>query len=285
MSDTTPYDGDFDIGNIRVKISEGSVLTSDFYAQASRGNIAGYTTIHKFGSVTLTGTALTPVCEGGFYRTPQVGSVVEICCWSDDTNDTAAGSGAREVTIQYLNSSGVLTTGTMATNGTSESSETVTGVWRIVRAWVSSSGTYATQTAASQAGSITIAVTDGSKTGDVWASIPEIGATGMGVGQSLIGIYTVPAGKTAYMLTANLAVDSNKSVDLYFFARTNIDETAPPYSGTMRLKNLYTGVTGITQIMHETNDSYPELTDIGFFAIGANGDTISVEFELLLKDN
>ena len=173
----------------------------------------------------------------------------------------------------------------MATNGTSESSETVTDVWRLYRAWVSKSGTYATQATASQQGAITIAVTDGAKGGDVWASIPEIGTTGLGIGQSLIGMYTVPKGKTAYITSSTLSVDSNKAADLYFFARTNIDETAAPYSGTMRLKNLYIGVTGIQEIQHKTYEKYEELTDIGFFAIGALNDDISVEFELYLLEN
>lgn len=260
-------------------------MSNDFYLEVAQGRKTGYTTIHKFGSVVLGGTSLTPVCQGGFYRTPQSSATVELCCWSDDANDTAAGSGAREVTIQYLDSSGVEQTATMATNGTSESSQTVTGVWRMYRAWVSKSGTYATQTAASQAGTITIAVTDGAKGGDVWTKIPEIGTTGMGVGQSLIGSYTVPAGKTAYILSTTMTVDSNKSVDLYFYARTNIDETSAPYSGTLRIKNFYAGVSGENHIEHKTYEAYSELTDIGYMALGALNDEVSVEFELLLVNN
>jgi len=260
-----------------LNITEAFAISADVFPHIS--------TVHKFGAVTLGGTALTPVCQGGFYRTPQVGATVELCCWSDDADDTAAGAGAREVTIQYLDSTGYEKTATIATNGTSESSETVTDVWRLYRAWVSKSGTYATQSAASQQGSITIAVTDGSKTGEVWAQIPEIGTSGIAVGQSLIGMYTVPRGKTAYITSSTIAVDSNKSVDVYFFARSNIDETAAPYSGTMRLKNLYTGVSGVVEINHKTFEKYNELTDIGFFAVGALNDDVSVEFELYLVEN
>jgi hypothetical protein len=262
-----------------------NAMSQDFFVEVAKGNVDGHSTVHKFGAVTLTGTSLTPVCQGGFYRTPQTGSTVEIVCWSDDANDTAAGSGAREITIEYLDSTGASQTGTIATAGTSESTESVTGVWRIVRAYVSSSGTYATQTAGSQNGTITIAEdAAGAKTGNVWASLPEIGTSGLATGQSLIGCYTIPLGKTAYILSATITIESAKTPELYFFARTSADETSAPYAGTMRLKNLYIGANGISEIDHKTHESYAALTDIGFLAVGANGDDISVEFELLLVD-
>lgn len=258
-------------------------MSRDFYLDVAQGRKNGYSTVHKFGAVTLSGTSLTPVCQGGFYRTPQVGSTVTIEAISDDANDTAAGTGAREVSFSYLDANGAEQTGTIATNGTSASTETVSGVWRIYRAWVSKSGTYASQSSASQKGTITLRESGG---GSTWAQIKEIGTSGQAVGQSLIGCYTVPAGKTAYILSSTFSVASGKTPTLYFFARTNADETAAPYSGTMRLKNYYAGVVGgTTEIEHSTYESYSALTDIGFFAVGSNGDEISAEFELLLVDN
>lgn len=250
---------------------------SNLFLEIAKGNIAGSTFVHKFGSSSVS-TSLQPVCNGGFYRTPT--STVTLAVISSSANDTAAGSGAREVTLQYLDSSFNLQTGTIATNGTTESTETIAGVLRLVRAWVSDSGTYATQSAASQAGTITIRV---ESAGDTWATIPEVD-TGFGAGQSLIGAYTIPAGKTGYILTSTLSTDSTKSVDFYFFKRENANDVTAGYPA-MRIQNVYIGVSGIFETTHSTYESYPEYTDLGFLAKAASASDVAVEFELLLVDN
>ena len=53
----------------------------------------------------------------------------------------------------------------------------------------------------------------------------------------------------------------------------------------MRVKNIYTGVTGITQQEHFTNEGYPALTDIGFLAAAPTTADVSVEFEMLIVDD
>lgn len=255
-------------------------LGSDFLTEVAKGNIPGYSLVHKFGRNSAVSTTLVPICDGGFYRTPT--GTVTLEAISDDTNDTAAGTGAQEITLQYLDSNFDLQVGTIEMNGTTASTETLAGVKRLVRIYVSRSGTYASQSAGSQKGTITVRVSGG---GDTWATLPEIGTSGMGVGQSLIGSYTVPAGKTAYILSGMITVDSNKSANLYFFKRENADDTSAPYTGTLRLQNVYTGLSGFQEIDHKTYESYPEKTDIGWMGIASTAADVSVEFELLLVDN
>ena len=74
-------------------------------------------------------------------------------------------------------------------------------------------------------------------------------------------------------------------MDIYFFKRENILETAAPYTA-MRLQNAYIGSSGELTYAHKTVDKYPELTDIGYMAaVGTGTADVSVEFELLLVDN
>ena len=256
--------------------------TTDFMIEVAKGSVAGHSLVHKFGRNSAVSTTLVPVCDGGFYRTPVPSAAVTLAVISDDANDTAAGTGAREVTLVYLDATGSQQTGTIATNGLTESTGTITGVWRLLRAWISSSGTYASQTAASQNGTITIRV---ASAGATWGSIPEVGTTGFAVGQSLIGCYTVPLGKTAYILSSILTVDSNKTADLYFFKRENSLDESSPYSGVLRIQNVYTGIVGVHEITHTTHESYPALTDMGWMAVAASAADVSAEFELLLVDD
>lgn len=257
-------------------------MSRDFYLDVAQGQKKGYSTVHKFGRNEAVGTSLVPVCYGGVYQTPTATVTLEAI--SDDANDTAAGTGAQEITLEYLDSNFVEQTATIEMNGTSATSGTVAGVLRLFRLYVSRSGTYATASSASQNGTITVRV---SGAGATWAQIPEVGTTTFGVGQSLIGAYTVPAGKTAYILSTNISVDSGKAVDCYFFARNNADDISTPFTGILRSKNIYSGVTaGLYQVQHKTYEAYTEKTDIGYLASVASGTAdVSVEFELLLVDN
>lgn len=250
--------------------------SQQFYIEVERGNVDGYSNLHKFGSNGLIGTAIVPVCTSGFYRTPTTAVSLEIV--SDDANDTSAGTGAREVTIQGLDADGNEQTQTVETNGTS--AVTINGTWlRVFRMWVSASGSYANQTTPSQLGTITIQESGG---GDVWSTIEDL--TGFGLGQSQIGVYTIPKGKRGYLLSVNYSVDTNKTVNIYQFKRGGILTTSAPFD-TMRLQSVYEGITGNGQFTHITPESYDELTDIGFMAkTGTGTASVSVEFEMLLID-
>ena len=251
----------------------------EFLLKVSQGLIDGCSVVHKFGRNSNVSTSVVPVCDGGFYRTPTSPVILEAI--STSTNDTAAGNGAQKITVIYLDSGFEQQTGTLEMNGTTATTEKITDVMRVFRIYVSRSGSYATQSQASQDGTITLRVNGG---GDTWATLPLITAN-FGAGQSLIGCYTVPAGKTAYILSSMITVDSNKTANLHFFKRENADDVTTPFSGVMRLQNLYTGVTGVHEITHLTNESFPEKTDIGFLASAGAASDVSVEFELLLIDN
>lgn len=261
---------------------DGKVMTrqfsTSFLTEVAKGNVPGHSYIHKFGRNDAVGTSLIPICNGGNYQTPTSAQALEIL--SSSANDAAAGTGARKVVIQGLNASCAEINEEVTLNGTTPVALS-TQFFRIFRVFVSESGSYANQSTPSQLGTITIRGAGG---GDTWVTIPLLNST-FGVAQSLIGAYTVPAGKTAYILSQTITVDSGKSATVVFFKRENVDTVSAPFE-PLRAQNIYTGLTGFHEMLHITNESYPEKTDMGFMGFMSTGTgDISVEFELLLVDN
>jgi hypothetical protein len=171
-------------------------------------------------------------------------------------------------------------TETVTTAGASASSATTATFTRLYRGFVSQSGTYATATAGSHAGDIVIENGSG---GTDWATIDS---TGFPQSQTEIGAYSVEAGKTGYVKLKNVTVDSGKTIDLIFFARGNIDETAAPYTA-MRAQSVMTGISGGS--INNFGDTivpfgpYVGPTDIGFMAKVSSGTAeVSVEFEIIV---
>lgn len=240
---------------------------------------SGIDSVKKFGRNSAVGTSFVPVCLGGIYNTPQSGSATTLRIKAGgDANDTAAGTGARQITLQGLDENFEAVTETLATNGASASTATTATFTRLFRAFVSESGTYATSSAGSHVGSIVI---ENGAGGTDWATID---ATGFPKSQSEIGAYTVPANTTGYAKIRNVSIDSGKTVDLVFFARTNCDQTSAPYSA-MRAQSVVTGVAGGSiEAFGEVDvpfGPYVGPTDLGFLAkVAAGTASVSIEFEI-----
>ena len=250
------------------------------YAVAS-GQLSGTTDIHKFGHNDGIGATFEPISQSGIYMTPQVSGATTLRVKAGgDANDTAAGSGAREITFEGLDETGAYATEVVATAGASASAVTTTTFMRLFRMFVSSSGTYATATAGSHDSAITIENGSG---GTDWAVIP---VTGFPFGQSEIGVYSVPLGKTAYIKQIGLEVDSTKTPDVILFHRPNILETAAPYTAMRVIQSFI----GVVESMNTNYDvplgPFPALTDIGFMGTVSTGSAaISVDFTIVLVDD
>jgi len=246
----------------------------------ARGGILHHEKIDVFGHCTLSSGVLAPITYGNFYRTPQVGSETQLRIKAGgNAADTAAGAGARAVTLTGLNALGEVITETIETAGASASAPTSQSFLRLLEARVSASGTYATQTAGSHAANIVIENAAG---GTNWATIA---INGFPAGRAQIGIYTVPKGKTAYLSHIALQAESQKLTSFLLFKRENILETAAPYTPMVELQH-FPEVTGGLQINIDTPIRFPELTDFGFMGL-VDGQTANVSsaMELILVDN
>jgi len=252
-------------------------IDREFYQQVAEGLVDGHSLVHKFGAGTLT-TSLAPICLGGVYRTPTAAAALEFV--SSSADDTAAGTGAREVTVIGLDLSWNEVTQTVTTNGTTAVA-LGTNLIRLYRWYVSSSGTYATYTAGSHAGTLTVRAAGA---GDTWSIIP---ITPFPVSQSQIGAYTIQAGKTAYLLGKHIYTDSSKATDIYMFQRCNADDVTAPYGGAMRIFEREVGVTGQVEVATKSpRGTFVGPCDVGFMGkVESSTADVSVEFELIVVDD
>ncbi len=256
----------------------------DFWERGLRtveGLTPGVSIVLKFGHNHAVGTSHVPVAAGGVWQTPQVSGATALRIKAGDIADTAAGTGAQEVTLYGIDTTGVEISEAIATAGTSASTATTLEFLRLTRAIVTKSGTYATATANSHAAAIVIENAAG--TAD-WATIAL--ENGIANGQSQIGVYTVPLGKTAYIAQFQIDTDTTKTADVLAMVREGILDTAAPYQAR-RVLAEFIGVSG--SIMDEFPYPYgpiPELSDIGFMAKVISGTAaVSVDFTIILIDN
>lgn len=243
------------------------------------GHVDGLSVVHKFGRNAAIGTTFAPVVCGGNYRTPQVSGATQLRVKAGNANDTAAGSGARKVIIEGLLADGTLATEELTTNGTSAGANSTNSYIRLFRAYISESGTYATQSTGSHSADVVIENAAGTED---WAIIES---ADFPRSQSEIGAYTVPTGKVGYVKSLILSVDSSKTADVLFFQRQGILKTAAPYDA-MRVVLELGGVSGEETVLPATPlGPFPAGTDLGFLAKVASGTAeVDVDFELFLVD-
>ncbi len=236
-----------------------------------------YSVVHKFGAAVGVGTSLVPVTTAKVYVTPTTAAALEVV--SDDANDTAAGTGARSITVEGLDENWEEVSQTVAMNGTTAVAIPIS-LLRVYRLKVATSGTYASSTAGSHAGTITV---QAAGAGPEWAQIDlEIG---MGLGQSQIAAYTVPAGKRAYLAQHMISIETNKSVNVLLFVRENADTVAAPY-GVMRVQQVDRAIVDDLRSKNEMlRGPYTGPCDIGFMAAATSQTAdITVNFEIILED-
>lgn len=251
----------------------------DFLIEVAKGNVAGHSLVRKFGFNDSVNSTLAPITDGAVYQTPT--SAISLELVSSDANDTAAGTGARSVYIEGLDASFALQTETVSMAGTGAAA-LANSYTRIFRMYVATSGTYATSSTASHAGTITLRVSGG---GATWATIGT-SAGGFPLGQTEIGCYTIPAGKTAYLLSFSTEIESTKTPNVLWFQRQNADDVSAPVDA-MRIFHRTNVVAGGDEHVYPSGFfSFPAKTDMGAMGyVGTGTAAVSVNFELLLVDN
>jgi len=248
----------------------------NFLIEVQKGNIPGHSMLHKYGRndgvpnaawehVSLLPFDVTDFRESAITMRIKAGG---------DAADDASGAGAREVTISGIDSTFAEITEAIATAGASASSASSASWWRIHRAWVSAVGTYG----ASNTDDIVI---EDSGSG---ADFIRIAA---GEGQTQYTGWTVPLGKTAYLLSVHVTVDAAKTSNIRVFTRESIDDVSAPMSAK-RLRLFWDGIQfpGFTYKPRGPEFSLPEKSDIWVEAFGDGAAShVTCDFELLLVDD
>ena len=258
---------------------KGRQLTTDFYTEVQKGNIPGHSIINKFGRApTSTINVESSVSDLGLMQFPVAASTMRVKA-GGNAADTAAGAGAREITIYGLDETGALAEEAVATAGASASAATTITFLRVFRARVTSAGTYTTTSIATVGvNQAAVTIEDSGGAAD-YVRIPAFEGTTEYAG------YHVALGTTAYLIDTHINVDAAKSSDAILYQRRDIlDSTAPVQS--RRVVNYIDGIAGNISVDYKGPISFPALTDIWFnFIPSANGTECSVNFELLIVDD
>ena len=245
--------------------------TNDYFSLVAKGLIPGESLIHKFGR-----NDALPNGSFAFVTMLQqtahvLSAATTVRVKAGNAADTAAGNGAREITIQGIDSTFAEIQEPVATAGESASSSTSASFWRVHRAWNSQVGVYGSSNTAA----VVIENTAGN------ADILTIAA---GQGQSQDAVWTVPDGYTAHLLSVDITVDATLSADVALYTRDDIDDTSAPMPGK-RLRKYWDGIAGVvpTYKPRAPWSARPGKSDIWVEAqgVGANVE-ISVDFELHL---
>ncbi len=250
----------------------------DFLLEVRKGNVAGHAIEYKFGRNDAVSNGLFELISqlSGATAFRTTASTVRIKA-GGDAADTAAGAGAREITVAGIADDLTETQEAIATAGASASSATSTSFWRVYRAWVSAFGARATTPAANTGN---VVIEDSGAVADMIMIVAN-------EGQSQYGAYAVPTGKTGYLLNAHVTADASKAADFRVFTREGLNDVAAPFAA-QRLQLYADGVLGHADIYDPPAPGIviPALTDIWFEAEGGGASTeVSCNFEILLVDN
>lgn len=245
----------------------------DFLIQVQAGNVAGHSMVHKFGrNFSVPNGSWEFVNLLRFTGWPLSAATTVRVKAGGNAADTAAGAGAREITVQGIDDSFNEVSEALATAGASASAATTTSFWRIHRAWVSSVGTYGD----ANTGVVTV------ENGAGGTDLIRIAA---GKGQTQFTGWSVPIGKTAYLLSMHVQVDTNLSANVRVYTRANIDDTTAPMD-SKRLR-LFFAVKG--NFVYSPKGPELVISAKSDFWVEAYGDgsvvAVTCNFELLVIDD
>jgi glycine cleavage system aminomethyltransferase T len=240
----------------------------DFYLSVAKGDFTGYSNVSKFGYNPTTGSGGFESIWGGSNAYPWPTDVQTLSVVSASANDTSAGTGARTVEIQGLDTNWDVVTDTVTMNGTTPVVTTQT-FRRVFRARVITAGSL--QTNAAQ---ITFT---GSTDANILAYITY---DTIGMGQTLMAVYTVPAGKTGYII--NINVSSAKDLENRYRLMTR-DNTVT--DAAWNVKEYLTGRGSFSDWRKYAINKVTEKTDMDLQILASATGSAAGGFELILIDN
>ena len=250
-------------------------LTEPFNLQLARGQIAYHESIYKFGNNPQVADSIETVWpQGGLYSYLSTATVLKVS--SSSANDTSAGTGARTVELFGLDGDYNEISEVVTLNGQT-ALNTTQSYLRINRMIVRSAGSGGANAGIIYAG-----------TGTVTTGVPaNIYATinGDGTNQTLMAIWTVPAGYTGYLVQYDVSNGTTSNTP----AVCKLLLVARPYGEVFQSKDVKSLTTG----MHIENTlvipvEFAEKTDIEVRAISSSGSVtfdISAALEMLYIKN
>lgn len=234
-------------------------------------------TVQKFGENDDVGNgAFEDIWPGGGVYSFQTAAVaLRIRAGGNPQDDSTLGgaTGALAVVVEGLDTNFNEITATIATLGALASAPTVALFRRVNRAYVTDVGTYG----GANVGNIEIETVPG---GILQAVIVA------DKGQTQQSIYSVPAGKTAFITRLRWFVEGNKDATVELYQRQNASDVVAPFTG-QRLLSRISALVGVESISFDSYVVLPAGTDVYARALGsaAGGTAVDCSFDLTLVDN
>ena len=235
--------------------------------QVSNGDVDGVSYIEKFGYQPMVPNGDIATVWGGTGLYQYLDTATTVTVTSSDVNDNPTGSGARIVEIQGLDQDNNPALEQIDLGGTS-----TTTFIRVFRARVCTSGGENPNQ-----GIITI-----SGGGLTLAVIDKLGNNAPGHGQTNMAIYTVPAGKTAY-LTQWTVSSGKQNADTV--AKLMVRDTYHPNDGAWNVKDIVEIQANSYIKEYRVPLKFTEKTDIEVRAFSSSGSSCTSSFNLILIDN
>lgn len=236
-----------------------------FELQVARGQIAWHKPLFKFGNNATVGDSLETIwAEGGLYSYLTSATVLKVS--SSSTDDTSAGTGARTVQLYGLDGDYNEINELVTLNGQTVVNTTQSFL-RINRMIVRSAGSSGANAGVIYAGTGT--VTTGVPA-NVYASVNGV----TGSNQSLMALWTVPAGYTAYMLQYDVSNGTTSNTP----AVCKLILAVRPYGEVFQSKDVKSLTTG----MHvEESFAIPQkITEKSDIEVRAISSSASVSFDI-----
>jgi hypothetical protein len=239
------------------------VNSTTFGIELHRGDVTHIKQWDKFGHNSAVSTTIEDVIsQGGTFAWPTTAATIEAI--SDDANDTAAGTGARTITVVGLDENWNEVTETLTMAGLSASDASTSQFIRVNIAYVETSGAYSSTTSGANAGSITI------RFSGAGATLTEIVNGGESKGQSEAATFSVPANKSCLLYQIVTTVEAAKTAEINLWQRQGADIVSAPFQ-SKRIVTEYHGAIGT--FTHDFSHPlfFPEKTDIWVSATLAAG--------------
>lgn len=242
-----------------------------FELQLARGQIEGHKTLFKFGNNPDSNGALETVwSHSSLYVYPTAATVMKVS--SANANDNGTGSGARTVLVGGLDANYNEVSEIVTLTGQTPVLTTTVFI-RVFRAYVVTAGVNNTA-----AGIIYIGdgVVTAGVPATVYAEIP------LGENQTLMAMWTVPAGYTFYMYRGSFSAASNNSAQ-YVLGKFMVR----PFGGVFRNAADVTANSNVIQYDFEIPLAVPEKADIEARVIALSGTNfyITSSFEGVYIEN
>jgi hypothetical protein len=236
-----------------------------FELQVARGQIAYHKHVFKFGNNPDVGSSLETIwAQGGLYSYPPTASVMTVS--SSSTDDASAGTGARTVTVSGLDADYNEISELVTLNGQTPVNTTKSYL-RVNRMIVRSAGSGGGNAGVIYTGTGT--VTSGVPA-NVYALINGIA----GSNQTLMALWTVPAGYTAYLVQYDVSNGTSSNTP----AVCKLILAVRPFGEVFQSKDVKSLTTGMhVEETFAVPQRIEEKSDIEVRAISSS---VSVSFDI-----